>query len=765
MPLKHQKKDKKKKVKAKTNIKQKQSQHQTININLNNVKHAKRKHETKHSQSVQRQQPTIFYNPSLATPNYGIHNRLSVNPPLPDEPLMVSMNELVQPEKVPSGIPLLQPSKPEPAIISGIPIAIPSAPDFDKSSLKPVEIRPIKPDRPSPVVPEVVGQIIGSSKMHEQHENNKSNKIDKTDFLGEHIVDKNDGVKLKEKFKIGDIALKTLSALAVGASGGALTGAAGAFAAGSSISEGLMGGAILGGLTNAGSEIGGTTGATLGASVAGGLITRYKYKQIQAKNKTKETNDNKGTYAILPPDEPKPPKKLSKLEILERDKEIDRQIKARTTKPKSNKTGYFKLPKKYSGNEIRPSDYIGEYEILSKKQGTIRPYGLPQIREKMDVPILYHMTPNESHLLGSHAITRPKRKELWPWRLNSDVNKEKVKLDKAKELFEQNLKRALETPEQEARKIEVRKNLFNQALIASPALRRVKRFPPLTPDQSNAGNTLENITYTKAVRKDYTKQLLASNTIKDAFKIHKARVQLERKRVKFEPYKRLQNLLIKMDGERNDASSTIKAAIKRSEIQPIYQIGIQQNHAASTIQAAIKRSDVQPIYQNAKQIKHEETANILQQAIRGHQAKKELRNRQIENATNQKAATTIQSALRNKNARDELGSKREIANYKNEMKASSRIQARVKTKLTYQFKTARQFHETQHAGKPLVVLKGTSGADAAFILKERHDRGVKAAETRKANKAAGRLQRSSEVLQRAVRVHQARKELKERKEK
>ena len=51
-----------------------------------------------------------------------------------------------------------------------------------------------------------------------------------------------------------------------------------------------------------------------------------------------------------------------------------------------------------------------------------------------------------------------------------------------------------------------------------------------------------------------------------------------------------------------------------------------QNHAASTIQAAIKRSDVQPIYQNAKQIKHEETANILQQAIIGNSRKCKFNN-------------------------------------------------------------------------------------------------------------------------------------------
>ena len=66
----------------------------------------------------------------------------------------------------------------------------------------------------------------------------------------------------------------------------------------------------------------------------------------------------------------------------------------------------------------------------------------------------------------------------------------------------------------------------------------------------------------------------------------------------------------------------------------------------------------------------------------------------------------------------------------NRERAASRIKAGVKTKLTYQFKDSKASHEIKQTGQPLVVLKGTEG-NPSFILKSRHDRGVKAAEGRK----------------------------------
>ena len=61
-------------------------------------------------------------------------------------------------------------------------------------------------------------------------------------------------------------------------------------------------------------------------------------------------------------------------------------------------------------------------------------------------------------------------------------------------------------------------------------------------------------------------------------------------------------------------------------------------------------------------------------------------------------------------------------------KAANTIKSRAKTKLIYQFKDAVvEDHQSKYTGKLLVVLKNTK----ELILKSRHDRGVKAAETRK----------------------------------
>ena len=48
-----------------------------------------------------------------------------------------------------------------------------------------------------------------------------------------------------------------------------------------------------------------------------------------------------------------------------------------------------------------------------------------------------------------------------------------------------------------------------------------------------------------------------------------------------------------------------------------------------------------------------------------------------------------------------------------------------------QLKDAKTAHEIKQTGQPLVVLKGTEGPNPTFIRKSRHDRGVKAVESRK----------------------------------
>ena len=64
-------------------------------------------------------------------------------------------------------------------------------------------------------------------------------------------------------------------------------------------------------------------------------------------------------------------------------------------------------------------------------------------------------------------------------------------------------------------------------------------------------------------------------------------------------------------------------------------------------------------------------------------------------------------------------------------KAANRIKAEAKTKLAYQLKDAKAAHQIKQTGKLLVIFKGTEGPNPKFILKQNHDRGVKAAESRK----------------------------------
>ena len=99
---------------------------------------------------------------------------------------------------------------------------------------------------------------------------------------------------------------------------------------------------------------------------------------------------------------------------------------------------------------------------------------------------------------------------------------------------------------------------------------------------------------------------------------------------------------------------------------------------------------------------------------------------------NNKAAKILQAAAKRKvnektiikkieNAGDILGGVKKE-------RAAHTIKAIANAKLTYQFKDAVKDHQSKYTGKPLVVLKNTK----ELILKSRHDRGVKAAQTRKA---------------------------------
>jgi hypothetical protein len=65
-------------------------------------------------------------------------------------------------------------------------------------------------------------------------------------------------------------------------------------------------------------------------------------------------------------------------------------------------------------------------------------------------------------------------------------------------------------------------------------------------------------------------------------------------------------------------------------------------------------------------------------------------------------------------------------------RAANKVKTATKTKLTYQYKDTKQAVEPKYTGEPLVVLKGTEGSkNPKVIFKKNHDRGVKAAESKK----------------------------------
>ena len=99
-----------------------------------------------------------------------------------------------------------------------------------------------------------------------------------------------------------------------------------------------------------------------------------------------------------------------------------------------------------------------------------------------------------------------------------------------------------------------------------------------------------------------------------------------------------------------------------------------------------------------------------------------------------RAAEILQAMARRKSEKGLVNRKMEnagdiLGGVKRE-RASNKVKAGVKAKLTYQFKDAKQALEPKYTGEPLVVLKGTEG-NPTLILKRNHERGVKAAESRK----------------------------------
>ena len=200
------------------------------------------------------------------------------------------------------------------------------------------------------------------------------------------------------------------------------------------------------------------------------------------------------------------------------------------------------------------------------------------------------------------------------------------------------------------------------------------------------------------------------------------------------------NSSINKSGGRSSAASVLQGAIKRTLPAP----KLLKEHYRKKDRAM---QNFQKLTENlGDTIQYGKT----QEALNAYQAKQQNINN-FEKLVNNKvktanmvatkkdiiagrAAEILQAMARRKSEKGLVNRKMEnagdiLGGVKRE-RASNKVKAGVKAKLTYQFKDAKQALEPKYTGEPLVVLKGTEG-NPKLILKRNHERGVKAAESRK----------------------------------
>jgi len=257
--------------------KQKQQQHQIVNINIGSRTAQQNEKRKKKKENLLQKIPSLIYNPSLIVPTYNVSNRDAVNPsfiqdmveqltqPSPQQPIPGVIKESIkQPVQ-----PIPQPNKPIPQ---------PTKP-IEPVTVQPIDIKPIPKDEPKPVVPEIVGEIIGSTSIHDKHTKHKENKIKFVDSegLGKKIPISRIGQM------VGGIASGALSGGAITAGEAVLTGGLSALSL-EGVGAGLIGGGVSSGVYNALGDNAGAAGHII-SGIAGGVAGR---QVIKIKNKIKQ---------------------------------------------------------------------------------------------------------------------------------------------------------------------------------------------------------------------------------------------------------------------------------------------------------------------------------------------------------------------------------------------------------------------------------------------------------------------------------------------
>jgi hypothetical protein len=749
-------KEKKKRGRKPGSIKQKQEQHQVVNVNINSKEGTHRRSTTRKEKKkqVQNPMPNIIFNPSINTPSYGFPvNKAETNPPYYD------MNSLMQPiqnkpvikpvdvkpdiETVPSAIPI--PKQPPPLPTPEIPTGIPINSKIVEEIVKPVEINPTQSK-----VEEIKTQGEASAPSYESYETpteeQKKEHDEKFKKVYEKLKTREDKEGLGRRIPVENV----LKSTALAALGGGGVGALNAFVAGTPIIEGAVSGATISTLANLGNEIAGEKGAAIGGAIGTGLVARNEYNKY--KKKQQQTLQNE-----IAPDT--------------QQQEFDNFLET-TQSSQAKKT--------------------------RKRRATMT--NIPE-----DIPTPIFVTQDEAHNLDF----KPRKSLPQAPRTKEELQRERELIDYKKELFEQNLKRALTPQEKEdeykefvdkfikdasdknterflkrdkdavaklegaffirgskervrsKRQIKETKKRFagllntladEQAAKETKSRQNMQDF--LTGEYERAAETYAKTEASKIINSAakraitqpaYNEIITDIKTVADAAtKINSAaQAKIQRNRYlkgmeRVRKYSKLQNTQSKIAFDNFSsalnqqqtadklADLASKAAADKRKVEG--QISLSEMARKQRIADSLSKLVRNKMKDNADaggEIKQKKAAiNTIQKVVRGHQSRKDLRNDILNTASKEKqAATLLQNNIRMHQARKEQDLEKKVVKRR---AAAQQIAAQAKTKLTYQFKDARKDLAVKHTGKPLVVQRNTK----ELILKERHNRGIKAAQSR-----------------------------------
>jgi len=618
----------KKQKKPRGGIKQKQHQHQIVNVTVNNGDGG----NVKKKASPIPQIPLNIFDPSLITPHYSINNRQPVNPPDPEN---VDMTELLTRLTA-----QFQPTQPLASANKETPITnIPPVINKDKPitiTQPPVKIKepPIKIKADDIKPPEIEGEIIGETPIQTKHKNNRIKQI------AEQILPK--GQKLsKTKYKDTEglgmkIPTERIGQIAGTIASGALTG--GLTLAGEALVTGGL--STLTGDAIAGSMIGGGVGSSVNEALGGGqianvlsgiaggvaarkAISKYRQRQQRQNQSVEETQpllggqrvggSRNGRSRLVTRDGtngseitrignddiefvPQQPQQSTISKI----KEITSRKAKEATQQMLNignqiSDGAQQIRQRISGRS--KNDGRGAYERVQARNDDIELKDMrPEASEAASVIQGYLkkrpatqakiMIEREEDLLNQ---TKHAGKPLWKKTIDEarDINKKEKYMDKLQEKQEKMYEQKQQRDQLFA--LTDRANYGDDPLDIEHFLRNNRKGNAANTIQSAIRNKTAKIKMEKAkvdkVNGDAAAKLQAAIKRKNSDKV-----------IKDKSFEKLIE-----DEAQKSAANTIKAAVKREDVQRVYNVGVENQRAANKITAAIKRKNSDKVIKNLKE--------------------------------------------------------------------------------------------------------------------------------------------------------------------